>query len=594
MSKWIKQGDFTQALTTTGLVEKEVQYTNTADGSILRITYTLRHSFIITIEHSRQVYQHLDTAGIKVKYLPPHTGQYYTFPFLDDYVYVIADRSDKLVIVEFLELIDSYHPFDEIGYEVYNYLEVADISAKHKLLPLLQQGKFSDAIIVAENAIAAGVPKIILFLQEQLKLCKNTLDLEPLELKLRFFLLCEEEFQNECNRIYNQLFENPANSLFAANIKGDGNTLIFLAQKMRKMRADIRKLELENFELKKYGAAKPDSDQTISDGKQEMEETPSNGTIRSATKWIKVDNGTYHNNGTYLRMYLMEGNMVNISVEPAPALYQHCLRIGKYTSPVFADRAYLIGQFVNKYPILGFMELINHYYPFDEVKKEIYGQLGILAPAKSERDCRAEILELFTKGKFVEAFMVAKNALAEGYFDIIKFVTDQADLVKNMLTTEAIDEMLNLYISLPRENPHYIKANQFIYDFLNRFHPVGPDNLEEQIQLLEIKLRFVLRCGDPYQADCNMLYNELCGNRGEIQTEKPIKGDADTLILLASKFREVKLQTKNLQQQNAALKKDKAEKKAVSSSESTATLFAKRKLEDDNDPEQHERRSLEK
>lgn len=121
----------------------------------------------------------------------------------------------------------------------------------------------------------------------------------------------------------------------------------------------------------------------------------------------------------------------------------------------------------------------------------------------------------------------------------------------------------NVLDNFPPTHKSYVEANKTLHDHLQMIDPAKLP-LDEKINLLERKLAYSLKANIP---EATNYFDQLCGNSGLNPELKNIKGDSETLIALARKFREMK-------KQNDDLKKIVGESKEVKSeSQQVGKLF---------------------
>lgn len=151
------------------------------------------------------------------------------------------------------------------------------------------------------------------------------------------------------------------------------------------------------------------------------------------------------------------------------------------------------------------------------------------------------VQRLAEEGKHVDALRIALEADSKGDKDALALLANIYDRIDDF------DNYRNVLKNIPSTNESFIDANMILHNHLQE-NPIAPNTPpEEKTSLLEQKFRYAMNA--QLTGEATHYYDELCGNSGMNPEINNIKGDVDTLILIAKKHREMKAEIANLKKQ---------------------------------------------
>ena len=273
-----------------------------------------------------------------------------------------------------------------------------------------------------------------------------------------------------------------------------------------------------------------------------------------------------------VNIYGFQDNSITIDALGSPALHKKCLEAG-FAQPHVAQLMTEVGKTTDKGLLKKYLDILDAFDPLEEIKDEIYISLGIKKPIMH---VWTEIAFLIENKKLSEAFKQIETASKEydvkNYGMLISHLNEKISTTLAQLNTIQLNEVLNFYLSFPKNTPHYDEANRLIYNFLSL---LKMEKVEDTMEWLEIRFRFALRCGPDdthdYSYDSALIFHALCENTGPISAEelKSINTDnADFLITLAKKIR-------TLRDENEGLKSELAKIRAADAAHSRMRLWKK-------------------
>jgi tetratricopeptide (TPR) repeat protein len=159
-----------------------------------------------------------------------------------------------------------------------------------------------------------------------------------------------------------------------------------------------------------------------------------------------------------------------------------------------------------------------------------------------------DFLTFAKKGKFSDAFVQAKmnDRNHDCLWQLAKFYHEKGNL----------EEAKKVYQAIGEENPHYCDANgeivNIIYDELNNIYHEAKEegrliDREEILLIKENQLHFAMKAGSNWQTHVDRIFDELAGGDDFTPITQNMKGDVETLILLARRLREAAEQKHILQ-----------------------------------------------
>lgn len=148
------------------------------------------------------------------------------------------------------------------------------------------------------------------------------------------------------------------------------------------------------------------------------------------------------------------------------------------------------------------------------------------------------IQHLVEEGEHVRAMKLALKFDKKGNPDALTYLAN--------LYSEAgdYDRYLHVLQRIPSTSVSFVFANFTLHEYYQSITPKADQKPQDKIDLLEKKFRSAMNAG--LNKEAANYFDELRGNNGICPAIDNIKGDVDTLILIARQQREMKVEIDNL------------------------------------------------